>query len=1011
MKRFGVFARRSAEFTSFLLAAIFLALVPVLSIVMPVHAIDDYPWSNAAAVPNTGDWGYTSCPNTDPNCKAVTEVGTDGQSYGVIDPFGYYLRNCTSWVAWRLDQHGISMGGSWGNAYQWRSAAQGKGYVYNTTPAKGAIAYWDITNPRHSIAGHVAYVEDYPSANQVDTSEYNSYTASGQPNPGNYAEHTYDPTQLASVSNDKPDGYIHIEMGSSLAPSGSWQSGTPSDLSLFMPGNLINLNAQGVDNGGAGIQKINITSYTPSPGSGWGVVKTTTYPGGKLTANASAATIMPNAPYILVSFDVYSNNGAYKKAPAGVRKYCNALVTSTCVHVAGEGGTSGSGLGGGTICTTPPETSSSVSGAIPGSHGWWRSPATVTLSAYAPCGGAGPQTYYSVNGGSQNTYTGPINFSQEGIYKVDYYSVDALGNVESGKTTQVDIDWTPPVTSGTATGPRDTNGVFRDNVTIGLNSTDNLSGVDYEQYSLDGGSTWTNVNGPNNSFLLSGNGVSRVQYRSVDIAGNVESPHDSGPIIINKYVMFGNGSGQSVHFLGTTGMTLSGDVFSNGTIYANGNTGSTLGTTATTVGTSNVFDSSNTNTTMPPITTGAAPVPMLAYPLSLYRSLATVVFPSDLVLDSVNSTLNSIVYVNGNVEMDNVGLSGPVSIIATGNIDDYTTNSTFQTNDPHNGVLMYAGQNITVHSTGNTNTGLLYAPTGTVSVHGTGLTLHGSLVGDQVEFNGTTNSNISYSAAFSSGTYPLPLAAMGLVAPASTTVGLPSAPTLSGPTGGATVTVTNPVLSWNTDANTFGYQVQLSTSSSFDSFVTNLSQLSTARRVSNLQSGTTYYWRVRAINQAGMSDWSSAATFTVSVPSNPITNGGFETGDLTGWMRVSTTSISSGAHSGSYAAMLGATTPTNGDSTISQTFTIPSGMSKVSFYYKPVCKGTVSNDWSTATLKDNTAGTTQTILSKTCSNFGIWWNAWASVTVGHNYTLNLTNHDDNALSTPTSTLYDDVVVN
>ncbi|HEX4702689.1 MAG TPA: hypothetical protein VH352_11220, partial [Pseudonocardiaceae bacterium] len=72
-----------------------------------------------------------------------------------------------------------------------------------------------------------------------------------------------------------------------------------------------------------------------------------------------------------------------------------------------------------------------------------------------------------------------------------------------------------------------------------------------------------------------------------------------------------------------------------------------------------------------------------------------------------------------------------------------------------------------------------------------------------------------------------------------------------------------------------------------------------------------------------------AALTTTADPANAantnlITNPGFETGDLTGWATVTGTAsiVSSGAHSGTYAAQLGATTATNGDSSISQSFTV-----------------------------------------------------------------------------------------
>ncbi|HEX7737279.1 MAG TPA: hypothetical protein VF458_20705 [Ktedonobacteraceae bacterium] len=151
-------------------------------------------------------------------------------------------------------------------------------------------------------------------------------------------------------------------------------------------------------------------------------------------------------------------------------------------------------------------------------------------------------------------------------------------------------------------------------------------------------------------------------------------------------------------------------------------------------------------------------------------------------------------------------------------------------------------------------------------------------------------------------------------------------------------------------------------------------------------------------------------TSTPTSVTGGITNGGFETGDFTGWTRSGTTSISSTAHSGSHAAELGTSAPTNGDSSIKQTFTAPSGATGLSFYYDVRCPDDVTYDWATASLKDNTAGTTSTILPKTCTNATTWVQVSASVTAGHSYTLTLTSHDENNPGDPTYTLYDDVTL-
>ncbi|WP_323746964.1 hypothetical protein [Catenulispora pinisilvae] len=165
------------------------------------------------------------------------------------------------------------------------------------------------------------------------------------------------------------------------------------------------------------------------------------------------------------------------------------------------------------------------------------------------------------------------------------------------------------------------------------------------------------------------------------------------------------------------------------------------------------------------------------------------------------------------------------------------------------------------------------------------------------------------------------------------------------------------------------------------------------------------------VSAVGLMFLGTAAIGTPASAATSITNSGFETGNLSGWTATGVTSVTTtNPHSGTYAAMVGSTSPSN-TSSIAQSFTAPASSPSLSFWYDVVCPDTVQYDWATATLKDTTTNTTTTVLPKTCVNPSSGWKqVTKTLTANHNYTLTLTSKDDNYPGDPTYTLYDDVTL-
>ena len=91
----------------------------------------------------------------------------------------------------------------------------------------------------------------------------------------------------------------------------------------------------------------------------------------------------------------------------------------------------------------------------------------------------------------------------------------------------------------------------------------------------------------------------------------------------------------------------------------------------------------------------------------------------------------------------------------------------------------------------------------------------------------------------------------------------PGAVSLTTPANGATGVALKPTLSWSAQASAASYRVEVATDSGFSNIVASgtVSSGTNYQPSSNLNSDTTYYWRVRADNGCGQA-WSSVASFT-----------------------------------------------------------------------------------------------------------------------------------------------------
>src|SRR5213078_333903 len=155
----------------------------------------------------------------------------------------------------------------------------------------------------------------------------------------------------------------------------------------------------------------------------------------------------------------------------------------------------------------------------------------------------------------------------------------------------------------------------------------------------------------------------------------------------------------------------------------------------------------------------------------------------------------------------------------------------------------------------------------------------------------------------------------------------------------------------------------------------------------------------------------TTVTLTVTAAAAGVVNGGFETGSLSGWSASGAflPVVGTTAHSGSYAARLGSTSPVNGNSTLTQTVAVPAGNSRVTFWYQPHCTDSLTYDQIQMQIRSTTGTTLATVLN-VCSNSGAWTSATFDTSAYAGQTIVLWFNDHGYAGDPTYFLLDDVAL-
>ena len=250
-----------------------------------------------------------------------------------------------------------------------------------------------------------------------------------------------------------------------------------------------------------------------------------------LTANdGTTASYNVSAPG---ATDIAVFNGATKTATiTGASGTFSVPVGGTYVVYSVKGPATTDGIGSTSVSpVAPAPTDTTAPNTTSNAAVNYLTNATIILTATDNAGGSGvASTYYRLDGGAQTAGTS-VSTTALGPHTLEFWSVDVAGNMETPHKTAT-FAVTAPVPVPDVTAPSTTSNAattYVSSASIKLTATDNAggSGVASTYYLLD---TGTQTAGTMVSVTTTG--THTLEFWSVDVAGNIETPHKTATFTV-----------------------------------------------------------------------------------------------------------------------------------------------------------------------------------------------------------------------------------------------------------------------------------------------------------------------------------------------------------------------------------------------------------------------------------------------------------------------------------------------